>query len=55
MGARLVRRILFAAIALLAFWAAAQHYVEASSFTPETALLGGFGVLAAFLAATGKG
>jgi len=54
MNTKILRRTVRGLLALLAFWFAAQHYAQAG-FTPQTAFVGGLGVLLAFMAASGKG
>jgi len=55
MSAKLIRRILLAAMGVLFFGLAAHRYAQTSGLTTDSALLGGFGALAVLLAATGKG
>ncbi len=54
MNQKTVKRILYALLAVAAFWWAAESYLEVGLHA-RTFLFGGFGVLLGYIAATGAG
>ena len=54
MNARTVKRIIYGVLAIVAFVWAGQQYAQ-MGFAPPTLMIGGFGVLLAYIAATGAG
>ena len=54
MNARNVKRVLYGVLAVVAFAWAGQQYAH-GGFAPPTLMAGGFGILLAYIAATGAG
>jgi len=54
MNARNIKRVMYGVLAVVAFVWAGQQYAQ-MGFAPPTLMVGGFGVLLAYMASTGVG